>query len=580
MPSDDIFDQAWDLAKQDVGESDFEKGLIEDFRNARRQAQLREAYRDEVANTLMGQINPRDKFRLPEPVIEEPVIEEPAIEEPAIEEPKVEPETKPDTLADIPEEKVEESVVEPETKPDTLAEIPKPKKTPKKTKAGDGMKTPEAEEDEPKIEYADDRGDDRFNQGYEPDGHGDKANHHFMPQPDDAEKVEELGSPIVDAKTQGMGDGRNGVSTPNMTVPQDDEKEYAENKINALTLIDMMNGDNPEDVGRSFATLCKLAAGGSDAHIDQLNQFNRTSEVKLLADKMNTTPKEINQMRKKSVIEGKENQLLELQAKQDRATLEENPDMDYTDTAAFKLPESVNKLNRGKAQTSMTDNPEQALEAWGEGKPIPVLDVRGNPVKLNGKTGWTVGRGKNKDGKAITVAFHPDRPEGVPLNSLKRPNKALGQTTSRSISSTASPYTTVDQVKRQSEGTRNRAVPLPLYFPMPGSKAINQKTGKVIKSETWTPVANPFANPFHNPEAFRVNNTPPPVSTEQAVEAGAWADTTDGPVFVSNPAHDILAKSGFDTREGDDLSMLPSMMPKEDTSFSNTSLLPRGWDSE
>ena len=573
MPSDDVFDQAWNLAKQDVGESDFEKGLMEDFRNARRQAQLREAYRDEVANTLMSQINPWDKFRLPEPAIEEPAIEEPVIEEPVIE-----PETKPDTLANIPEEKVEESVVKPETKPDTLAEIPKPKKGPKKTKAGDGMKIPEAEENK-EIEYADDRGDDRFNQGYEPDEHGDETNHHFMPQKDDVEGVEEHGSPTVDATTQGVGKDKYGASTPNMTVPQDDEREYAKNKINALTLIEMMNGDNPEDVGRSFATLCKLAAGGSDAHIDQLNQFNRTSEVKLLADKMNTTPKEINQMRKRSVIEGKENQLLELQAKQDRATLEENPDMDYTDTAAFKLPESVNKLNRGKAQTSMTDNPEQALEAWGEGKPVPVLDVRGNPVKLNGKTGWTVGRGKDKDGKAITVAFHPDHPEGLPLDSLKRPNKALGQTTSREASK-PNKYTTVEQVKRQNEGTKDRAVPLPLYFPMPGSKAINQKTGKVIKSETWTPVAAPFANPFHNPEAFRVNNNPPPVSTEQVVEVGAWADTTEGPVSVSNPAHDILAKSGFDTREGDDLSMLPSMMPKEDTSFSNTSLLPRGWDSE
>ena len=137
MPSDDIFDQAWDLAKQDVGESDSEKGLIDDFRNARRQAQLREAYRDEVANTLMGQINPRDKFRLPEPVIEEPVIEEPVIEEP-----KVEPETKPDTLADIPEEKVEESVVKPETKPDTLAAIPKPKKPLKKQRRGTAWKHP------------------------------------------------------------------------------------------------------------------------------------------------------------------------------------------------------------------------------------------------------------------------------------------------------------------------------------------------------------------------------------------------------------------------------------------------------
>ena len=530
MPSDDTFDQAWDIAKEDVVVSDFEKGLIDDFRNARRQAQVKAAYRGELANTLMSQINPWDKFSLPEPEpmpqpepIPEPMPQpmpelEPELEPEPVEE--VVPESQNDTLASI-EEKVKIEDVKPETKTDILAEVPRKKKATKR-KAGENMEEVNAPEPKSEIEYADDRGDDRFA----------------------ADRTEQNNDPE-----------------------------------NAETLIQMLYSDDPEEAGRSFATLCKLAASGQASHIEKLNQWNRNSEVKLLADKMNTSPKNLVDMRNKSVVDGKEAQLRQLQAKQDRITLEGDPEMDYTDTAAFKLPESVKKLNKGKAQTSMTDNPEQALEAWGEGKPVPVLDVRGNPVKLNGKTGWTIGRGKDEKGKAINVAFHPDHPEGIPLDSLKRPNKALGQTTSKKAGK-PDKYTTVEQVKRQSEGTRDRAMPLPLYFPMPGSEAIEQKSGKVIKSEAWTPVANPFANPFHNPEAFRVNNRPPPISTEQVVENGAGADTTDGPVLVSNPATDILKKSGFDTREGDNLSMLPSMMPKENTDFSNTSLLPRGWDSE
>ncbi len=102
---------------------------------------------------------------------------------------------------------------------------------------------------------------------------------------------------------------------------------------------------------------------------------------------------------------------------------------------------------------------------------------------------------------------------------------------------------------------------------------------KVVKSDdTWTVVRDPFANPFFNQNAFALTDQKPPEVTYD-----------DSPVFevdtslIKGPSpEDALKDAGFDTRQGDDVSLLPSSVFKQGESapVDNTSLLPKGWKTD
>lgn len=98
----------------------------------------------------------------------------------------------------------------------------------------------------------------------------------------------------------------------------------------------------------------------------------------------------------------------------------------------------------------------------------------------------------------------------------------------------------------------------------------------VVKSnDAWTVVSDPFANPFHNQNAFDLTDQKPPEVTYD-----------DSPVFevdtslIKGPSpEDALNDAGFNTRQGDDVSLLPSSVFRQGESapVDNTSLLPKGW---
>ena len=114
-----------------------------------------------------------------------------------------------------------------------------------------------------------------------------------------------------------------------------------------------------------------------------------------------------------------------------------------------------------------------------------------------------------------------------------------------------------------------------------------KKKEKVVKKtsissdenkDVWSIVKDPFANPFFNENAFALTDEKPPEVTH---------DTT--PVFevdtslIKGPSpEDALKKAGFDTRQGDDVSLLPSSVFRQGESapVDNMSLLPKGWKKE
>jgi hypothetical protein len=101
------------------------------------------------------------------------------------------------------------------------------------------------------------------------------------------------------------------------------------------------------------------------------------------------------------------------------------------------------------------------------------------------------------------------------------------------------------------------------------------KASADIDSDIWSIVKDPFANPFFNQNAFSLTDQKPPEVTYD-----------DSPVFevdtslIKGPSpEDALNDAGFDTRQGDDVSLLPSSVFRQGESapVDNTSLLPKGW---
>ena len=104
------------------------------------------------------------------------------------------------------------------------------------------------------------------------------------------------------------------------------------------------------------------------------------------------------------------------------------------------------------------------------------------------------------------------------------------------------------------------------------------KASADISSDIWSIVKDPFANPFHNQNAFALTDQKPPEVTYD-----------DSPVFevdtslIKGPSpEDALKDAGFDTRQGDDVSLLPSSVFRQGESapVDNTSLLPKGWKTD
>ena len=104
------------------------------------------------------------------------------------------------------------------------------------------------------------------------------------------------------------------------------------------------------------------------------------------------------------------------------------------------------------------------------------------------------------------------------------------------------------------------------------------KASADISSDIWSIVKDPFANPFFNQNAFALTDQKPPEVTYD-----------DSPVFevdtslIKGPSpEDALKDAGFDTRQGDDVSLLPSSVFRQGESapVDNTSLLPKGWKTD
>lgn len=242
-------------------------------------------------------------------------------------------------------------------------------------------------------------------------------------------------------------------------------------------------------------------------------------------------------------------------------------------TIEFSFPKSRpggRLKGKNEVQTRLTDNADQAL-ANSPNNLVPILDVQGNPVKIEGKTGWYVTALAPEEIRA----FHESNPDvKVPLGDLKLPKKALGQT--YSPETTYKPDTdTIESYSKRLARLKNKPIPTPLYFPMPESVAINRKTGEQIKSndesinDIWTVVKDPFANPFDNPNAFQLNDMKPKTSIADI------PIVKQEPIIEPQKPKDL---DGFNLNSGDDLSLLPaSALTKSSQMEVDTSLLPKGW---
>lgn len=252
---------------------------------------------------------------------------------------------------------------------------------------------------------------------------------------------------------------------------------------------------------------------------------------------------------------------------------EPNAEADEPMSSEFSFPESRpggRLKGKNETQTRLTDNADQAL-ANSPNNLVPLLDVQGNPVKIEGKTGWYATALAPEE----ISAFHESNPDvKVPLGDLKLPKKALGQV--YSPETIYRPDTdTIESYGKRLARLKNKPMPIPLYFPMPESVAINRKTGEQIKSndesmnDLWTVVKDPFANPFEKQNAFQLNDMKPktPIADIPIVK--------QEPIIEPQKPKDL---DGFNLNSGDDLSLLPaSALTKSSQMEVDTSLLPKGW---
>ena len=136
-------------------------------------------------------------------------------------------------------------------------------------------------------------------------------------------------------------------------------------------------------------------------------------------------------------------------------------------------------------------------------------------------------------------------------------------------------------VKPKPPKNKKRKAEVGESFEEPKKKKKKVKKSSISPDENkdvWSIVKDPFANPFFNENAFALTDEKPPEVTH---------DTT--PVFevdtslIKGPSpEDALKKAGFDTRQGDDVSLLPSSVFRQGESapVDNMSLLPKGWKKE
>ena len=96
----------------------------------------------------------------------------------------------------------------------------------------------------------------------------------------------------------------------------------------------------------------------------------------------------------------------------------------------------------------------------------------------------------------------------------------------------------------------------------------------VERSEPWTVVENPFVNPFYSENPFTLRKEPAP-------QAEIEHSIIDDYIAKDLTPESEIEVSGFDTVEGDDLSLLPaSVFAKSNPVGDDMSLLPSGWNAD
>ena len=96
----------------------------------------------------------------------------------------------------------------------------------------------------------------------------------------------------------------------------------------------------------------------------------------------------------------------------------------------------------------------------------------------------------------------------------------------------------------------------------------------IERGEPWTVVENPFVNPFYSENAFSIRKEPAP-------QAEIEHSIIDDYIAKDLMPESETELSGFDTVEGDDLSLLPaSVFAKSNPVGDDMSLLPAGWNAD
>tara|TARA_E500000305_G_C4010183_1_gene232302 strand:- start:67 stop:1824 length:1758 start_codon:yes stop_codon:yes gene_type:complete len=108
----------------------------------------------------------------------------------------------------------------------------------------------------------------------------------------------------------------------------------------------------------------------------------------------------------------------------------------------------------------------------------------------------------------------------------------------------------------------------------PEEEAAINRNDIVERSEPWTVVENPFDNPFYSENAFTLRKEPAP-------QAEVEHSIIDDYIAKDLTPESEIEVSGFDTVEGDDLSLLPaSVFAKSNPVGDDMSLLPSGWNAD
>ena len=193
--------------------------------------------------------------------------------------------------------------------------------------------------------------------------------------------------------------------------------------------------------------------------------------------------------------------------------------------------------------------------------------------------------GRRKKEEERTMRFLSDIERGKDWRTNNRTNKPIREPLhrdqyDRELARVVDRASVGDTTDGSSAAMADRIAPRFAPDPQPEPEAAPEEEAAidrndiVERSEPWTVVENPFVNPFYSENAFTLRKEPAP-------QAEVEHSIIDDYIAKDLTPESEIEVSGFDTVEGDDLSLLPaSVFAKSNPVGDDMSLLPSGWNAD